>query len=325
MPENRDLIVATREGVAVCRRQGEDWHVVHRGLLDQNVTSVIAREGVILAGTTDGLYRSDDAGASWVPADRGLSTRHLRWLAYHPTISDREFAGTEPAGIFVSTDGGASWRACDEVANLRDSFGWSLPYSPEAGCVRGFAFHGQRAYAAVEVGGLLRSDDCGATWALAPGSRGEPSFGPPPAGFLPADVHSVEVHPSSPDLVFAATHEGLYRSTDGAQTWTRIHAGYTRAFWLDPDDPGHVIAGPAAGVDRGGTVRETRDGGLTWQDAATGLGMPWPADMVERLVAVGDEILAVRADGAVFAAQKSDMVWRRVLGSLAGVTAVAGW
>ena len=105
-------------------------------------------------------------------ASAGLSDRHVRWMAYHPEQSDFELAGTEPAGIFISRDGGESWRECPEVAEMRHRFRWYLPYSPEAGCVRGFAHHGDRAYAAVEVGGVLVSQDGGETWTLAQGSPG---------------------------------------------------------------------------------------------------------------------------------------------------------
>src|SRR5512146_3478587 len=84
--------------------------------------------------------------------------------------------GTEPAAIFRSHDLGITWQGCPEVAELRDHFGWSLPYSPEAGCVRGFALHGSRAYAAVEVGGVLASDNGGQSWQLVSGSDGRPGF-----------------------------------------------------------------------------------------------------------------------------------------------------
>ena len=161
---DRRLILATPDGVAMFRRDGENWREAARGLAGHRVTSVIAREGVILAGTTEGVFRSDDRGQTWRAASDGLAVQHVRWLSYHPDVSDREFAGTEPAAIFVSRDGAATWRECPEVARLRDEHGWFLPYSPEAGCVRGFAFHGPRAYAAVEVGGALRSDDGGETW-----------------------------------------------------------------------------------------------------------------------------------------------------------------
>ncbi len=194
------LFLATDHGVVSAHRDGDDWREASRTLTDQRVTSVIAREGVILAGTTRGVFRSDDVGQTWREASAGLKHRHVRWLAYHPDISDREFAGTEPAAIYESHDGAQTWRDCAEVTALRDRFGWSLPYSPEAGCVRGFAFHAQHAYAAVEVGGVLGSDDGGETWRLADGSDGNPDLNGPPEPFVYPDVHSIEVHPTSPRI-----------------------------------------------------------------------------------------------------------------------------
>jgi photosystem II stability/assembly factor-like uncharacterized protein len=163
------IYLATKDGLAICRGDGTNWQEVERVLKGQHVTSVMAREGVILAGTTEGVQRSDDSGKSWRAVSEGLSSTHVRWLAYHPAISDLEFAGTEPAGIFVSRDGAEHWQARLEVAARRDEHEWMLPYSPEVGCVRGFAFHGKRLYATVEVGGVLRSDDGGDGWALVAG------------------------------------------------------------------------------------------------------------------------------------------------------------
>ena len=153
------LILATEKGIVFCEKESNDWTEASNGLTDQDVTSVTAREGMILAGTTNGIFRSDDKGQTWKEASNGLTARHIRWMAFHPDGSNLVLAGTEPANIFLSHDNGDTWRACPEVAQLRDQFRWSLPYSPEAGCVRGFDFHGDRAYAAVEVGGVLRSDD----------------------------------------------------------------------------------------------------------------------------------------------------------------------
>jgi photosystem II stability/assembly factor-like uncharacterized protein len=308
------LFLATADGLVVLQRDGDTWRETDRGLDGQNVTSVIAREGVILAGTTDGVFRSDDLGHTWQAASAGLTHRHVRWMAFRPEISDFELVGTEPAAIFISRDGAETWRECPEVGQLRDQRRWSMPYSPEAGCVRGFAFHGQRAYAAVEVGGALRSDDGGLTWRMASevGYR-EPLVNP--------DVHSIATHPSSPDLVFAPTAGGFYRSADGGASWARRYVCYCRAAWIDPDDPDHIIFGPADSVDRNGRIEETHDGGRTWAVASSGLAVPWRRYMVERFVQVGEELLAILSKGELLAASLATLEWRRILPENAGVAA----
>jgi len=316
------LLVATEKGLVICERESDNWREQARGLTDQNVTSVIAREGVILAGTTKGVFRSDDEGQTWVEASNGLTIRHVRWLAYHPDISDLEFAGTEPAGIFVSHDGGSSWHACPEVAELRDKHKWFLPYSPEAGCVRGFAFHGSRVYAAVEVGGALISNDKGETWRLAEGSNGEPDLEGPPEPFIYPDVHSIEVHPSSPGLVYAPTGGGFYRSHDGGKAWKLLYDCYCRAVWVDPNDSEHLILSPADGVDRNGRIEESKDGGESWSLASSGLQVPWRRGMVERFFQANDELFAVLSNGQLLSASLSALEWKHVLPDIDNVNEV---
>ena len=316
------LIIATQHGLVFCEREGKDWREASRSLAAKTVTSVIAREGVILAGTTDGVLRSDDGGATWQDASNGLSARHIRWLANHPDVSDLEFAGTEPAGIYVSHDGGGLWRACPEVTHLRDEHKWSLPYSPGAGCVRGFAFLGARGYAAVEVGGVLRSDDSGETWQLAEGSDGNPDLEGAPEPLIYPDVHSISVHAWSRDGVFAPTGGGFYRSADGGATWALVYDCYCRAAWIDPKDPQHIVLGPADGVDRDGRIEATNDGGQTWVMASSGLEVPWRRGMVERFAQAGDELLAVLSNGELLSAPIAALEWRRIVPSVSGVTAV---
>jgi hypothetical protein len=317
-----NLILATEKGLVICQRDGYNWRESTRGLKDHQVTSVIAREGVILAGTTDGVFHSDNFGKTWVAATNGLTIPHVRWLAYHPDVSDLELAGTEPAGIFVSHNGGKSWRGCPEVAQLRDKHTWSLPYSPEAGCVRGFAFHGSRAYAAVEVGGVLRSDDSGETWKLAEGSDGNPGLEGPPEPFVYPDVHSISVHPSSPDLVYAPTGGGFYRSYDGGKTWKPFYDCYCRAMWVDSHDPDHIILGPADYVDSNGRIEESRDGGQSWSLASNGLKVPWRRGMVERFFQMKDELFAVLSNGQLLSAVLSTLEWHRILPNISDVNAI---
>ncbi len=319
------LILATDRGVEIATRTNGDWALEHRSLNGHGATSVVAREGTIIAGTREGLFRSADLGESWQPVNDGVTKPHIRWLAYHPQVSDLEFAGTEPAGIFRSTDGGDSWKEASEVNALRDELGWWLPYSPEAGCVRGFAFLEDRGYAAVEVGGVLRSDDQGVSWRLAEGSDGKPRFQSPRSGQIHADVHSIGVHPTSKDLVFAATNAGLYRSRDGGGTWGRINRdGYTRAFWVDDRDPDHILTAPARSVGRHGTILKSVDGGNSWSDFSAGAGTPWPDTMVERFLALGNgSLIAILDDGRTLISESQAPSWRQIFSDAGRVNAAS--
>ena len=318
------LILATEQGAVIFAKMDDRWDEALRGLTGQNVTSNTARDGTILAGTTKGIFRSEDEGQTWGEASNGLTVKHIRWMAFHPDHTDLVFAGTEPANIFRSHDGGKSWRECPEVAQLRDRFRWSLPYSPEAGCVRGFAFHGSRVYAAVEVGGVLVSDDTGETWKLAEGSDGKPSFAGPPEPFVYPDVHSLEVHPSSQDLVYAPTGGGFYRSNDGGKTWKLFYDCYCRAVWIDPQNPDHIILGPADGVDRNGRIEESQDGGETWSMASNGLQVPWRRGMVERFFQAGEELFAILSTGEVVSTSLSTLEWKPTFPNVDDVNAMTG-
>jgi photosystem II stability/assembly factor-like uncharacterized protein len=205
---------------------------------------------------------------------------------------------------------------------LRDENGWYLPYSPRAGAIRGLALEGGRGYAAAEQGGLLRSDDGGRTWSLVEGSTGRVR-GPLPEAHIHPDVHSVVIHPTSIDQVFAPTGGGLYYSADGGRSWERLHDAYCRAVWVDPLRPAHLILGIADGPDRNGRIVESWNGGASWQPVEEGLPVPMRNHMVERLVPLDDEILALLSNGQLLLASVDGLRWRTILEGTFGARDVA--
>lgn len=317
------LWAATPQGVATFRRKEGGWSESGRAIPAMDVTCLAAQDLTLLAGTRSGMMRSEDGGATWEEADQGLTVKHLRWLEFHPDIHGVALAGTEPAAIFRTQDAGQTWRECPGVVVLRQAGGWFLPYSPESGCIRGLAFHGQRAYAAAEVGGALRSDDAGRTWRLAEGSQGKAEFERPPERFIHPDVHSIATHPSSPDRVFAPTGDGFYVSRDGGKTWDLRYDAYCRSVWVDPANPEHMLLGPADDVDHNGRIEATHDGGRSWDPASGGLRVPWRRHMVERFFQVDQELFAVLSNGRVLASPINPIAWEPALPELKSVRALA--
>ena len=316
------MIVATRHGLRRFERINDYWEERDHALTGLEITALAMRGKLGVVGTTKGVYLSQDSGASWELDSKGIQTPHVRWVDIHPQDNRKCFVGTKPANIYSRQVESDPWRCSQQVARLRDEKDWYMPYSPNPGCVRGFAFSIQRIYAAVEVGGLLVSEDDGDTWSLAPGSSGNPRKDPE-KGQIHPDVHSVASPTSSEDLVFAPTGGGLYLSKDGGKRWSLKYAAYCRAVWVNPVDTAQVILGPADGVGRGGRIEHTADGGETWQLCMDNIADRWPDAMVERFVAAEGEIFAILSNGKLLTARIGELSWQSLLPGIGNVVALA--
>ena len=311
-----DAYVGTADGVQRLR----DGRLEPLGLSGLRIAALHARADPagtqLLAGSYgDGLHRSRDGGRTWSRVQVGFTAATLRFLGPEATGDGAILAGTEPARIFRSRDGGGRWEELDGVTRVPGHERWFLPYSPRAGAVRTVHAPPGRPgvlLAAVEVGGLLRSEDAGASWTCAPVAGDE-------------DVHHVTGHPGDPDLLYAslgtatlaqpreAPHGGVARSRDGGRTWKKLEHDYTRAALVPPARPDLVLAGPAAGVGRDGRIVVSSDGGETWEPAGAGIEVPMP-DMVELFVPAPDgEVWAICSGGRLLRAAPGRWSWSSAL------------
>lgn len=124
-------------------------------------------------------------------------------------------------------------------------------------------------YVASAGGGVWKSTDGGETWNAVFDKEAVASIG------------DVAIDPTNDDTVWVGTGEGnprndvipgagVYKSTDGGKTWTKVGLEKTRTITrlvIDPKNPNHVLVAAlgdsfAASEDRG--VYVTDDGGKTW-------------------------------------------------------------
>lgn len=183
----------------------------------------------------DGLYASLDGGDSWRPDETGLEDRRVLSLAVSP--SDRRsgmsvvYAGTEPSNLYRSEDGGRIWRSLPALRDVPGEPRWSFPPRPWTHHVSTIALHHshpERLAVGIELGGIIRSLDGGASWI---------DHNPQ----AHSDAHDLCTHPLAPDRLYEAAGQGIARSDDGGQTWRRAehnldrHYAWTQA--VDPADP----------------------------------------------------------------------------------------
>ena len=72
------LYIATAIGLFIVAQTDGEWNIVKHTLKDHSLTSIAVTEGVILAGTRDGIWRSTDNGRTWTESNRNLAIRYVR-------------------------------------------------------------------------------------------------------------------------------------------------------------------------------------------------------------------------------------------------------
>jgi hypothetical protein len=221
------LYLTTGDGLLVATRDGGEWRAVLR-LEGHEVQSVAAdplRPELVYCGTFgDGLFRSEDAGATWRRSGAGISHGKVMSLAVSPVERTNGrgvvYAGTEPSAVFRSEDGGGRWHELTGLTDLPSATEWSFPPRPKTHHVRLIQPDPHapgRLYVAIEAGALVRTDDAGRTWRdRVPGG--------------PYDTHTFATHPAAPGRLYSAAGDGYFESRDGGDTWQQpnegLHHGY---------------------------------------------------------------------------------------------------
>lgn len=240
-----------------------------------------ARADNFVAGSDEGVFTTNDGGKSWQA--KGLAEYKIFSLAFHPTDPQTVYAGTEPAQLFRSSDGGETWNELAGVRKLPGRGKWTYPGPPHIAHMKGIAIHPEDPeviYCSIEEGGVIQSLDAGETWRYV--SKGEAEtfrFVSKVTGVY-QDCHVVKLSPHDPDQVFVTTGDGLYRSNDCGQHWHRVDRGYRMKKYfgsvlLHPTDPKVIYAtasvGPPSVPKNASAIYKSTDDGTSFQELATGL------------------------------------------------------
>jgi photosystem II stability/assembly factor-like uncharacterized protein len=157
----------------------------------------------------DGLFRSRDAGRTWTPVGKGLSSRDIHGLVIVPSKGKARMLASTNNDLNLSTDGGETWQPQD--------IGKTLPWSYCRGLGQKWGgpdviFLGNGDGPPGTVGVIGRSTDAGVSWQTArmPGRSN-------------STMWNFAAHPADPELLYASSVSGeVYRSTDGGDSWEKL-------------------------------------------------------------------------------------------------------
>jgi len=295
MTERVALLVGTRKGAFILDGDAgrSSWRV--RGPLCEgwplHDLSIEPGSGAILAGGGSEWYgpavwRSDDLGETWSHSSEGLTYGDdgpkVKTVWNVTATKDAIYAGVEPAGLFRSTDHGATWQ---HVAGLRDH-PTRPDWQPGNGglCLHSIVPHptdADRVWVGISAVGAFETRDGGESWELRnKGVRADfypdryPEFG--------QCVHKLVMAADGGEHLYQQNHCGVYRTPNGGVQWEEITAGLPSQFGFPmgthPRDPKTVWTIPLNGDDRGrympgasAGVWRTHDGGDSWIRSGEGL------------------------------------------------------
>ena len=195
-------------GLWVSRDGGRNW-TESAGLHGQSIRAFVqapSGPAILIAGTLEGVFRSNDGGDSWTqispPGSREI--HEVESLAVDPSNADIVYAGTWHLP-WKTSDGGKTWHSIKKGL-IDDSDVFSIIIDPDKP---------QTVYASA-CSGIYKSVNAGEVFRKIQG--------------IPSTARRTRVlrqDPAQRDVVYAGTTEGLYKTVNGGKTF-QAHDGSGR-------------------------------------------------------------------------------------------------
>ncbi len=287
---------ATGGGLFISQDDGASWREIAtlRGHSVRGLVQAAKDANVFVAVARDGIYRSLDHCASWrrisPEGDRELTGFHS--AAIDPRDIDTIFVGTWHLP-WKTYDGGQTWKLAGmkDTGMVDDSDIFSIQID-EAN---------PNAMWMSACSGIYRSTDASKNWTKVKG--------------IPYSSRRTQViyqHPTQPEIVFAGTIEGLWRSVKGgaADTWRQVSSRVViNAVAVHPSRPERIFVA----TDHYG-ILISNDSGETYEMSNAGFISRYVNTVVADRTARGRiyaGVLNDEANGGFFISEDGGITWKQ--------------
>ncbi len=257
-----------------------------------SLTQSESNPDVLIAGTFNGIFRSDDRGDSWtqLPTYNVAGLVHVESLAIDPRTTNIMYAGTWYLP-YKSTDGGQTWKSIKNgIIDDSDIFAIDIdPRDPNhiiaSACsgiyesksggdnwrkVQGIPSQSRRTRAILQhpsVAGLVFAGTTEGFWRSDQGGDAD-SWMVTTSRQL--EINSIAVHPSRPETVYIGTNNyGVMVSYDSGKNFVPTNGGFSgrfaNAIVADREMPNRIYAATINTATGGGFVFVSNDNGESWR------------------------------------------------------------
>ena len=259
------LWVGTRKGLFEVRQGDGGWRIGTPRFPGEPVSQVLVdpHDGACYAALRLGhfgvkLWKSVDGGSEWKeiaapafppkPVEGPWKDDPTPWTvdqvwSLEGSPDGRLWAGCLPAGLFTSSDGGASWQLVESLwdrPERKEWFGGGYDF-PGIHSILVDPRDAAHVTLAISCGGVWQTRDGGASWAntsagmvadfMPPERREDPNI---------QDPHRVSQCRAQPDVLWCQHHGGIFRSADGGARWHAVASPQPSGFGFPVADWPHL-------------------------------------------------------------------------------------
>jgi len=200
-----------------------------------------------LQGHSQGANRTTSSIANWTfngpttsPGGyNGLG--RINCIAFHPTDVNTFWVGTPAGGLWKTTTGGNSWTTVTDnlpvlgVSDIAiDPTNPDIMYIATGDGDAAYSLYSNSTFAGdTKSIGILKSTDGGSTW----NTTG--------LSWAVTDailIRRLIINPLNPQILIAATSDGIYKTTDAGFSWSNVQSGYFMDAEFKPSNPSIVYA-----------------------------------------------------------------------------------